>query len=472
MSSSLALLLFSVGIAGLFWLDRDKSVRTSKALWLAVVWMCICASRSISSWLDLTPTSKNDSPVDQLVNACLIVSGIIVLALRNRELRRVFKSGWPILIYFSYCLLSAFWSDFPDQGLKRWIRAIGDLVMVMVIATDPQPIAALKRFFSRVGFILLPASVLMLKYFPLMSHGYDDWGLQMNTGVTANKNMLGVSTFILTLGVAWQVLRLLLIKDHPDRGRHLLAQGAVLCIGISLLFTAHSATSGACFTMGVIIMLVTSLPVFRRRPAMVHAFVVAILLTGGLAAMLGGQGAAAKAMGRNADLTGRTQVWALLLPMVPNPVLGAGFETFWFGPRLDKLRHMDDEGTYRGFNEAHNGYLEVYLNLGLIGLGLIALIFLRGYSNAVGTFRVDPLIGNLPLAYLLSAAIYSITEAGFRLSHPMWFFLLLSAVARYEAAPSAGNSRSRDGNQLALRKPLTHRTAFSNTRLSSHVHST
>jgi len=41
-------------------------------------------------------------------------------------------------------------------------------------------------------------------------------------------------------------------------------------------------------------------------------------------------------------------------------------------------------------NEAHNGYLEVYLNLGWVGVGLIGLILMKGYSNVVTAFRFDP----------------------------------------------------------------------------------
>lgn len=433
MNPSLALLIFIVGIAGLFWLDRDKSVRTSKALWLAVAWMWIEASRSIATWLSLSsPKSTADSPVDEVVAAVLIVSGMIVVAGRGRECRLLLKRSWPILVYFSYCLMSTYWSEFPGVASKRWIRSLGDLVMVMVIATDPQPIAALKRFFSRVGFVLLPASVLMLKYFFNLSHFYDQWGFQTNTGVTTNKNMLGVGTFVLTLGAAWQVLRLLKIKDQANRGRHLLAQGTLLCFGISLLFTAHSATSGACFALGVILMLATSLSMFRRRPAMVHALIVAMLLLGGFAVVLGDEGAVATTMGRRADLTGRTGIWELLIPMAPNPVLGAGFENFWFGPRVAEIWAI--EGMF--LNEAHDGYLEVYLNLGLIGVGLIAAVLLQGYGNAMDAFRRDPLFGNLILAYVLTAAIYSITEAGFRMLDPIWFFLLLSVVARGQTTQS------------------------------------
>jgi hypothetical protein len=55
MNPSSALFLFAVGIAGLFYLDRDNSIRTSKALWLPVIWLWIVGSRPVSAWLGLSP---------------------------------------------------------------------------------------------------------------------------------------------------------------------------------------------------------------------------------------------------------------------------------------------------------------------------------------------------------------------------------------------------------------------------------
>ena len=465
MNSSLALLICTVGIAGLFWLDRDKTARASKAVWLSVLWMGINASRSIAAWMAGKPVSAatatgSDSPADQFVAAALIGLGIMVIASRGRESRMLLRRSWPILIYFSYCLASALWSDFPGQGLKRWVKAVGELVMVLVIATDPHPITALKKLFSRVGFVLLPVSVLMLKYYPLLSHGYDQWGRQMNVGAATDKNMLGVGTFVLAMGALWQVIRLLVIKDQPNRGRHLLAQGILLGFGISLLFTAHSATAGACFVLGAIFMLAMSLPLFRRRPARVHALVMAILLLGGIAAALGGEGAAVEALGRNPDLTGRTEVWHLLLPMVPNPLLGAGFENFWFGPRVAHIWFAQG-GIFYGINEAHDGYLEVYLNLGLIGVGLIVAILVRGYRSAIQSFRSDPMFGNLMLAYILTAVIYSITEAGFRMLDPIWFLLLLSVLVSEKARATAKEVTLQQKSDFARVSEALHTTALS-----------
>ncbi len=52
MTSVIATVFFAVGILGLFALDRDRNARTSKALWLPVIWMSLAGSRMVSQWLD------------------------------------------------------------------------------------------------------------------------------------------------------------------------------------------------------------------------------------------------------------------------------------------------------------------------------------------------------------------------------------------------------------------------------------
>ena len=300
--------------------------------------------------------------------------------------------------------------------------------MVLIVVTDAQPAAALRRLFSRVGFVLLPASVLLIKYYPNLGRGFSPWGDGVvNTGVTTNKNLLAVIVLFVALGTLWQLIALLRDKTQPNRTRRLLAQGTLLYFGISLLSTAHSATSGASFVLGAGLMLAIALPFFKGRPAAVHALVLALLLFGGLTIQLGGYAEAVKAMGRNQDLTGRREIWKMVIPMVPNSMVGAGFETFWVGPRVE--RFFAAYGGLDRTNEAHDGYVEVYLNLGWIGVGLIALILGQGYRRAVRAFRRDSALGALLVAYVVTAAIYNIGEAGFRMISVPWFFLLLSVVA-------------------------------------------
>jgi O-antigen ligase len=341
-------------------------------------------------------------------------------------------ANWPILIYFFYCLISVVWSYHPDIAFKRWTKAIGDLAMVLIITTDGQPISALRRLISRLGFLLLPTSVLFIKYFGDLGRGYTPDGEPMNTGVTTNKNSLGLLVFVISLCTLWRVIALWRAKGQPDRGRHLLAQGTLLAFGVVLLKMADSSTSTACFILGAGIILGTGLRAIRSRPARVHALCAAIFLASGLTFLLGGGGGVAHALGRKSNLSGRTEIWAAVIPAAPNAIVGAGFESFWISPSvLIFQRSMSALGFWypEGLNEAHNGYIEVYLELGWVGVTLIALILISGYKRAVAAFRRNPSIGVLMLAYIIAAAVYSITEAGFRMLDPIWIFLLLAIVS-------------------------------------------
>lgn len=447
MNPSLATLVYALGVVGLFYLNRDKSAHTSKALWIPVIWFWILGSRAVSVWLSgggAIPDANqmmDGTPTDAFVFLVLLGVGLATLARRGQRAVSVMTVNWPIVLYFLYCLMSVVWSDYPGVAIKRWIKATGDVVMALVVVTDPQPVAALRRLLSRLGFVLLPASILLIKYYPYLGRDYDAWsGQQHNNGVTADKNLLGLSTYLLTLGTLWQVLRLWNEPNQPDRSRQLVAQCILLGFGIWLLSIANSATSTACFTLSAILMLVTCLRRIKRRPAAVHALVITLVLLGGLIKLTGADAAVAQALGRNADLTGRaSNIWPFLIPMAPNALVGAGFESFWLGPRLEKVWN---EFPNLYVNEAHNGYIEVYLNLGVIGASLIILILVHGYRHSVAAFRNDSNLASLMLAYVFSAAMYSYTEAGFRMLSLAWSFLLLAIIWASRISKAATERRT------------------------------
>src|ERR1700746_3896345 len=161
MNPSIASLVYACGIAGLFYLDRDKSIRTSKALWLPVVYLWLVGSRPVSAWLGVdaaagTHVQLVGSPVDRALFAALLIAAICVLVQRGPRTLSFLNANGPILIYFLFCLLSILWSDFPVVALKRWTKAIGDVLMILIVVTDEQPVPALRRLFSRTGFLLIP----------------------------------------------------------------------------------------------------------------------------------------------------------------------------------------------------------------------------------------------------------------------------------------------------------------------------
>ena len=194
-----------------------KESRSSKALWIPVAWLFINCSRPASLWLEAFglrgfTVARNaqvyveGSPVDAAVFSFLLIAGLIVLAHRTQQLRPLFGKMVPILIFFLYCALSIFWADHPLVAFKHWNKGIGDLVMVLVVLTDPEPAVAFKRLLSRLGFVLLPLSILFIKYYPSLGRAYTPRGFPLVSGVTLQKNTLGVICLIFGLGFLWRFL--------------------------------------------------------------------------------------------------------------------------------------------------------------------------------------------------------------------------------------------------------------------------
>ena len=77
-----------------------------------------------------------------------------------------------------------------------------------------------------------------------------------------------------------------------------------------------------------------------------------------------------------------------------------------------------------GLNQAHNGYIEIYLNLGWIGLALLGAIIVGGYRKIIKGLRDDPETGGLKLALFLICLVYNFTEASFKMQSPVWIFFL------------------------------------------------
>ena len=434
----IATIIFALGILGLFRLDRDWNSRVSPAFWIPVVWLSISASRMVSQWFGgVGPLASPDvleegSPLDAFIFASLLAAGVVVLLGRRERAGELLRANGPLFVFFFYCAVSFLWSDYPFVALKRWTKAVGDLVMVLVILTDPEPTAALKRFLASSGFLLIPLSILLIGYYPGVGWNYiPSTGAPYYSGVATGKNGLGIVCLVFGLGSLWRFLEALHSEEHPRRTGPLIAHGAVLTMALWLLYMADSATSLACFLVGGVLIVLTSQHGSALRPAAVYALTAGIVALLSLGLFVDSEVALIETMGRDVTLTGRTQLWEDLLHISADPWFGTGFESFWLGERVAALWSQ-----YLWHpNQAHNGYLEVFLNLGVVGVALLGFIIAWGYRNVVAVLHRDPELGGLRFAFFVVAVLYNVTEAGFRMMHPVWIAFLLAVMVIPDPEP-------------------------------------
>ncbi len=397
--TQIATVVFFLGICGLFWLDRDSK---------------------------LPAQYIEGSPLDRAVYTGLLVVGLFVLFGRQKAVGRFLRANWPIALFVLYCAVSIIWSDFPEVALKRWIKSLGDYAMILIVLTDPDPFGALKRVLARAGFLLLPLSVLLIKYYPDLGRAYPvHWeGTTYYVGVAADKNMLGMACLVFGLGSWWRFLKEFRRERGQRRRGPLIAHGVVIAMTIWLLWLANSMTSLACFVMASGLIAATSSPWVARKRVVVHVLVAGVLSCCFCILFLDLGSFLLTAVGRNPTLTGRTDLWEKLIEMTANPLLGAGFESFWLGPRLEKLWSI----YWWQPNESHNGYLEVYLNLGWVGIALLAGAVVAGYRNIISLLNTDPDAGWLRLAYFVVGLAYNLTEAAIRTMDLMWLAFLVALM--------------------------------------------
>src|SRR4029453_712139 len=79
-------------------------------------------------------------------------------------------------------------------------------------------------------------------------------------------------------------------------------------------------------------------------------------------------------------------------------------------------------------NEAHNGYLETYLSLGLVGLFLMAGLFMATFWKSRREVFTNFQWGRFRISFFTVLLVYNWTEAGFKTLHPMWFMFFMIAV--------------------------------------------
>src|SRR5260370_1128396 len=170
-------LICGIGIAGLFFLDRGEKTQVSKALVIPAVWMLLNTTHPLSFWLGMsnlgsytTEAYVEGNPFDRNVALVIQLAALIVLCGKSAKVGAILRKNPLILAYFSFCLVSVLWSDFPFVTFKRWIKALGDVQMVLVILVELDTFAPPRSILTPMGFFLFPFPVVHLAlngFFPL-----------------------------------------------------------------------------------------------------------------------------------------------------------------------------------------------------------------------------------------------------------------------------------------------------------------
>jgi len=206
-----------------------------------------------------------------------------------------------------------------------------------------------------------------------------------------------------------------------------------------LLLVANSATALFCAMLGSGLLLALRVPTLKRRAAHIEPYaLVAAALLFVLDSTFNFVELVVRSLGRDMTFTTRTDIWPIVVQYANNPILGAGFNTFWAGSRLIELQKHELIG---GIVQAHNGYLETYLNGGWVGIGLLGILIVATHERVRAELRSGGPDSAARLIFLVVAVVYNFSEASFNKLSLVWLLTVFAAM-QY-AVPTGRSARQR-----------------------------
>jgi exopolysaccharide production protein ExoQ len=324
----------------------------------------------------------------------------------------------PIVAVVAFASMSTFWSQDPALTFRHSI----DLACAMVFGA---------YFASRYE---LPDQLRLLAWVcgicVVFSFLFGLFGL--GTASDADKNVPGwYGIFIQKNNCGRMMLLSTLIfffwgRTEPSHKRTARI-GAIA--SIVLLLLSRSLTSTIVFVM-VTILIPYMWWILRKSTRWMTAGFAFLVVAGATAVLYVGTHLqqTASLVGKDPTLTGRLEIWILCVVMaLRQPWLGYGYEAFW----LPDQWYVQKAWKALGWNapSAHNGYLQLWLELGILGTCLFLLVFFYFFVKSLQSVRHNVTQGSAwPLALLLFLLLTNLTEPIFLESSSIFFMLYVSVA--------------------------------------------
>ncbi|KMQ50692.1 Exopolysaccharide production protein ExoQ [Chitinispirillum alkaliphilum] len=411
--------------------EEKRESKVSLIMWLPLLWLLRVGSRSLAYWFDPELATVEDgldylhgNIFDRTFFLTLMAMGGAVLVYRRFALFEFVRNNKLLVLLYIYMAVTILWSAFPEVAMRRWVRSVGDLMMVLVVFTETDYVKSIHWMLRRFAYILVPLSVIFVKYYRHLGVAYDYSGrFTMWIGVTTHKNSLAQLVALSSLFFVWAYFR--------KKGS--LFDIPVLIMSLWLLGgspSADSATSILAFLSGsVMTFAFLRMRHVKHLAYYVAIFFSAVLLTEVMLNSFFGTSifsVIVESRGRDETLTGRTDLWVeVIREGMLRPWGGAGYGTFWMG---DLTHNLWEIFPWRPMN-AHNGFLDIFLELGFIGLGLVVALIVVTIKGVLRLMARGSEFAKFRFIWLVLIIVYNISESSYtRPTALLWFIFLLFAV--------------------------------------------
>jgi exopolysaccharide production protein ExoQ len=310
---------------------------------------------------------KVGDKITQSLNLLLIVSSLFLFIWGFRRTRSIGAGGILALALVSFLLLSAVWSIDPQITIRRSILYLFVIIGGVGIANNLRS----NEFMDLLGtacFLTAVASIAWLVFSPENALMPESGALR---GIFSHKNILGQ---VMGVGTVTGIHKI------NVNSRRLLRKIFMLIVFLLVGILAKSATS--VITIIYLYCVIGIISLWRKgglNRIMISFSLVLLVPIAAIAALIPDQ--ILEMVGKDATLTGRTDLWQYVADDIyQRPLLGWGFSSFWSASNPVATEISIQLGWT--VPEAHDGLLQMLLDIGAIGTGLFIFVWIRNVKLA------------------------------------------------------------------------------------------
>jgi exopolysaccharide production protein ExoQ len=354
---------------------------------------------------------EEGNPTFKFILATLYLA-VGIMAFGREQLRQVARNPALLALLILTCL-SALWATTPALSLQRSLAVIGASLVGVVLVTrfTMEEQLRLLSWVFRLGAALSAICIIVAP-----GLAFADGAAQ---GVFNHKNVMGD-----IMALAILVEYFLPATGIPAK----IAKGMWLGAYLVLLILSKSATSliAVFFTL-LIIRAFTALRARLSIPLALLIPVVVLAVSFAAFIFVGGE-SLFRMLGRSSDLTGRTELWGIVVTMIfKKPLLGYGYSSFWGGAAPESSIVESEIGWTPLYS--HNGYLETLLSLGLVGFVLLLIVLAMGFRRALLAAENGQAAYDMwPLAFLVFFVIHNLGECTILWQNSLEWALCIAVV--------------------------------------------
>lgn len=336
----------------------------------------------------------------------------------------------PLVAFLpALAILSTTWSQEPVFTFRKAILLVLSTLFAVYLARALRP-RDLARLLMLAGFVAAILSILLCTALP--SYGIDQIGQNAGSwqGIYPQKNSFGMA-LVYFLTPAYLPTEVTGIR----RSHRILYSLLIL----ALIGLARSRTAWVITVVYFALMMgLRLIGKFPRKQAVLILLIGLVIATGVGFELVNHSDNLIQSMGRDDTLSGRTVIWsAAYKSAIKQPLLGYGYEAFWLGAKGEAVNVLI--AVRLSLTHAHNGLLNLWLELGAIGVvGFVFLVLfaLRDTVTAFHARRTPFLDWYIGLIFL--TLFYNIDESFLaRNMDLLWILFLVGCLGLSEAARTA-----------------------------------